>query len=799
MKPISQFAIKILWFSLIFFFGRSLLIDASSSSSLRENSLITNMPGVSSSFVGRQESLEELHTRLKNQGASSTIAIIGMAGIGKTQLARKYAHTYFQNYDVLWWVDANQELLPQARELGLKLKTAKACSMPALDERTLEKWIGAIKNCNEKQSLRVLFLFDDVRDNDYIKPISTILTNAHMLLTSRNQSLGDTSIGNKKMQLKCFTRKESIDYLEHILPERPSHFFNKLAEALHDYPLALAQASSYIKEFPSLSIEDYLNLYRDTKKTLWKEEEKLAAEKSKNVPSLNDYHQTVSATFTLLLDHVIKTSPHAYNLLKFSSFLGSQDIPKHLLKSWMIGQKKLNDFDFHDAASTLIKYSIFEKNENDKDKGEKYNIHALLHEFIRDNLTKEEKELYLNEVTTLIASFLPNSSYQLWKALADDRYLEFHLESLLKWAERYHFQSDDLLTLKIKHLHNLYFSKSEFDESAKKIEPIEKEINSNDKLSSLEKARFLTIAGNKAAVKYGCNEAISICEKAEQLLNNISFPQAREELFFLLVNNLMEFYTNKGDLKKAEEAGKKAELLLPHINYPTYLILYYFMRSFQLLNKGDYKEALTHIDLAIEKFPSTDFPDHFHLFNKIVKAEILSRMGELNQALDLATESYNEFKKYYPNDSNFKLFRTEMILAYIYLKQGNLSESKRLINSAIKGLNIVFDKPDENPTQGFSHIILGEIHEKQNDFLKALNAYVKAEEIYNHIFKTVELDDVSYLYKNLAILGEKVKDDFITKKYFHLLLKHFGRSHPRTQEVVDYLVEKGLQVPWSHL
>jgi diguanylate cyclase (GGDEF)-like protein len=72
------------------------------------------------------------------------VTLVGMAGIGKTQLAREYAQNYGGNYNIVWWMDGNQELLPQLRELGQKLNSFKGCPMPNLKERSHRKWIEEI-------------------------------------------------------------------------------------------------------------------------------------------------------------------------------------------------------------------------------------------------------------------------------------------------------------------------------------------------------------------------------------------------------------------------------------------------------------------------------------------------------------------------------------------------------------------------------------------------------------------------------------------------------------------------------
>ena len=56
------------------------------------------------------------------------IALRGMGGIGKTQLALEYAHRHYAagNYDIVWWVRAEQrvamdeDLLVLAAPLGLQ-------------------------------------------------------------------------------------------------------------------------------------------------------------------------------------------------------------------------------------------------------------------------------------------------------------------------------------------------------------------------------------------------------------------------------------------------------------------------------------------------------------------------------------------------------------------------------------------------------------------------------------------------------------------------------------------------------
>lgn len=734
---------------------------------------IQNIPPRNTLFVKREKLTKQIGKALETKKGQAFVALVGMPGIGKTQLVKEYAHDYAKKYNIVWWIDANQDLLPQLRELGQKLKTFKECSMPSSKERSYRKWLEGISACCETYFPRILFIIDDTKDTNIAQQIEKSFKNVSILLTSRNQFMEGSMI-----TLKSFTRDESLNYLRKLLPKASPHSLDDLAETLKDYPLALAQASSYIRSIPSLTIGEYLKLYNEKLNTLWEKEEG---------SSLKLYHQTVATTFTLLLDQIQKTSPNAIEILKLTSFLGGQDIPKRFLKKWMIDDKAYDEFEFHEALSVLLKTSLFELSEENNANDEKYSIHSTLHKFVRDQLSKEEKKKYINEAANLLLSYLQGSSYQLWKALFNDRYLEFHLKSLLEIAESTELKSNDIVNLKLKYINFLFFFNSDYQNTKEKIQELEKEILDNSTFPMLDKARLLMISGNAATLQKSYEDAILISEQAEQILSKIDTLEAKEDLFFLLVNNLMDFYNTKGNLKKAEEEGKKAELLLPHITSPSFLTLYYFMHSLLFLNKGDYDSALSSVETAIQKCSTAEFPEHFHIFTKIIKAEILARSDQLEMALELIDHNFKEFKKYYPNESNFKLLRMNAIRSYIYLKQGKLEESFSLIRDTIQGFDVLFKKPNENPLQGFSHIILGEVYEKQEDLLKALEEYKKAEEVYTHIFKIIEVDDISYLYKNLVILGEKMKDDFISKHYLELLINHFGLDHVRTIESLQYL------------
>ncbi|MFI0538632.1 FxSxx-COOH system tetratricopeptide repeat protein [Streptomyces sp. WSLK1-3] len=305
-----------------------------------EPRLVGPIPPAALAFQHRAEA-DELRTILGGGGTAvlegrsagrtpAGGALVGLGGVGKSQLAADYARTVLAEgtVDVVVWVTATErsaivDRLAQAgRELcGTGLKD------PDQAARAFLAWLAPKRSAAPPRWLVVLDDLTLPEDMDGLWPPAS--PHGRTLVTTRRQDAALIGLSRNRLQVGLFTPEQAIAYLREALAayERieSDEDLAALAADLGHLPLALSQAAAYLADTGS-TIGAYRQALADRATVL----HDLA-------PDLLPDQQThaVAAAWALSIDHADTLKPEglARPLLQLAACLDPYGIPATVLTS----------------------------------------------------------------------------------------------------------------------------------------------------------------------------------------------------------------------------------------------------------------------------------------------------------------------------------------------------------------------------------------------------------------------------------------------------------------------------------
>jgi tetratricopeptide (TPR) repeat protein len=341
-------------------------------------------------FTGRETLLAALQKALTSgQPAALTQAITGLGGIGKTQLALEHTYRHKADYTLVWWVRAEEPATLAADYAAL----AVPLNLPQKDDpdqrlvvQAVRHWLG--------QNTGWLLIFDNAPGPAQIRDYLPHGGAGHIIVTSRNPHWREVATPLTVQKLK---RPESVAFLLKRTGETDEAGAAKLAEALDDLPLALAQAGAYISE-TGRTFTAYLELFQSSRRTeLWDKEH----------PPL-DYPDTLATTWEISFQQARQATPTAADLLNLCAFLAPDDIPQDLLSGGAqhlpqpLADAVADPLAFDEAVVPLRRYSLLETT------GDTLSVHRLVQAVARDRLPEGDRRTWAEAAVRLVNDAFPS-------------------------------------------------------------------------------------------------------------------------------------------------------------------------------------------------------------------------------------------------------------------------------------------------------------------------------------------------------------------------------------------------------
>jgi tetratricopeptide (TPR) repeat protein len=737
------------------------------------------------SFTGRRRQLNEVHNMVQRhlgQGEleltviSQITSISGLGGIGKSELARRYAQKYAKAYEEnVIWIDAENHrtlrdsFIRLANKLKIATKTSdgKERAMQSIVEDTYQhfaqgKSLFIFDNAEQYRTVKEVVKTEKRKEEIKIKEegIDQFLPNTlppeankpFILITSRNQKW-EKQIA--LLELDTFTEDEAIVFIKEALDIKDTSQdadIQQLADSLQMFPLALEQAVAYIKQQDELEkiidpgkkfkISDYLKLY---------EAEKLL-DYSFGGESTNPYTKTTFFTWQVTLEAIKKKDGGqlALNILDIMAYCKPDNITTKLfldlkevsqkgklrvavqwLKQRLLdGRNDVKEASQEGKLGVAVKwlkqYSMVKEVQGE------LNIHRLVQHVIRLGLQKQmQEEATLRKALTLFNNMLEKATPEKVK------YIQ-HAHSIWQYASGHKALVKKFIGMSI-HIAEVLDNQGKYEEALQIYQEVFKK------------------------------------QKEKLGPNHIKTLITRRDMAYVL--------KNQGKYEEAlqiyqEVCEKEKEKLGP--NHPDTLTTLHYM-ALVLKNKGKYEEALQIYQEVFEKEKEVLGPNHPDtLITRNNMASVLDSQGKYEEALQICQEVFEKRKeKLGPDHPDTLITRNNM--ASVLDNQGNYEEALQIYQEVFEKRKEILglDHPDTLITLHNMASVL----DNQGKYEEALQIYQEVFEKRKEILGPDHPDTLTTLHNMAYVLENQGKYEEVLQIYQEVFEKRkekLGPDHPDT-------------------
>ncbi|CAI7606264.1 unnamed protein product [Penicillium bialowiezense] len=321
-------------------------------------------------FVDRGTLLEEIYQ--KGCAPTARIALVGLGGVGKSQLAIECCYRIEERSPETWvfWIHAANaerfekscwDIANRVKIPGRNDPKAKVFQLVHtwLSDKRNGKWVVILDNVDDSR-----FLHETQADQDGQEGRGTIAggslleslpvtSSGSIIITSRSRdAVGRIVEPSDMIAIGPMNESDAAELFVKKLGEPLTEDANKLIRELDFMPLAIGQAAAHIRHrAPRLTVSQYLREFqlsdRERVRLLNHEKEQLRRDK--------EAKNSILVTWQISFDHIRQINPAAADVLSLMCLFDRQGISETLLQSY---KQEMDDDQNTDSEKSSGIYSI---------------------------------------------------------------------------------------------------------------------------------------------------------------------------------------------------------------------------------------------------------------------------------------------------------------------------------------------------------------------------------------------------------------------------------------------------------
>ncbi|KAF8242244.1 TPR-like protein [Wilcoxina mikolae CBS 423.85] len=736
-----------------------------------------------------------------------------MGGIGKTQIALKYAYRHGTSYQYVFWLDAKDmtaletsgriiveklvlqrikkcpsapDFIKISSELGMPgcLDSSGNINYDALKSpwNVAKRWLAEVGN---EQWLLLIDNNDDLDSVDLLEILPSCNW-GHVIVTSRREELAfhghsipveeiDDGLGLLLKGMKLKHEDLSKDDLNHA---------SKIVQQLGSFPLALVHAASHMF-VKKVDFETYLGKL-----------DKNFMDTFGEIPKVGMYRK--GGVFTWELSYR-ELGPSAARLLHLCAFLSNEDIPDELLRGGKtVAGEWLSADELDNAIEELLTFSFVKRKML---LGKSISIHPIIHRWAREHLEANLRGEKASEAIWLVASVLEMGNAErtplYW---GFERRIRNHLNLCSQHISDYFVDvekcpldkdsyvamrmlgrahaywnnyelsiiayetaliglqnavgGDHKQTLDVVHsMASVLIQKAEYDNA---LEWYQRALDGYEKTLGHDHESTLNTVHCMAIVFNNQGEYDKSLEWYQRALDGYEKTLGHDHISTLdAVYNMAALFNSKGEYDKALEWYQRAldgyEKALGHDHISTLDTVNNMSEGFR--KNGEYEKALEWYQRALDGYEKTLGRDHISTLRTVNNmASVFCSEGEYEKALEWYQRALDGQEKALGRDHTSTL-GTVNNMANVFYRKGEYEKALEWYQRALDGMEKALGSNHESTLKSVCG--MGLTFEKQKEYDKALGCFERALDGYRKIHKN-DHKDISDVAEGVSRVKKKM-------------------------------------------